>query len=172
MGLRLLGAFLVIAASGLMGIVLSLSYEKRVKALEEFLSALTRLETEMQYGKRELPESFLKVAENAKGVVKSFFLFVHLELTQREALNVKVAWEKGGDILLKGPFTPKDRKALGELGPILGLSDVSDQIRHIELTKTRLSALLGEARQEREKNVRLLNYLGFCLGALLVILLF
>ena len=58
------------------------------------------------------------------------------------------------------------------LGEALGVSDVEDQRRHLQVTRLRLEDAYRQAEQEWRTNWKLWSYLGFAAGLLILLLIF
>lgn len=170
--LRLLGAFMIIGSSGLIGLIMANTYMTRPLNLYHLQLAIQLLETEINYARSSLPEACSRIAEQIKQPVASFFGEFAANLQSLESPTVIDAWNRALQILKEAGFLKEDLEIMAQLGNVLGQSDADDQIKHLSLLQNRLASAIKQAEQERDKNVRLWNYLGFCVGALVVLLLF
>lgn len=170
--MRLLGAMLIILASGAAGMLVAKNFAERPRILRALQSALQMLETEINYGRTTLPEACLRVAESHDATVSLFFTVFAQELTAGTGHSGQEAWRKALQTLADEGLQSGDLDRLQTLGAVIGQSDADDQVKHLRLVHKQLEQALHQAEEEREKNVRLWNYLGFCFGALVVLLLF
>lgn len=169
--LRLIGACMVIFGCGTAGIVVARSYSLRPRHLQEMRSALQLLATEINYARSSLSEACSKIAGQVEGPIAQFFAQFADSLAQNNDVSASELWNQTLQILGEAGFTNQELEAVGQLGSALGRSDADDQMKHLLLLQTRLEQLGSQAEQERDKMVRLWNYLGFCVGALIVLLL-
>lgn len=169
--LRLIGAVMIIAACGLVGIIVSKSYLLRPKYLHDLSAALQLLETEINYTRTSLPEACTIIAKRIKEPVSQFFTCFAESLKNESGVNAQEAWDNSLIVLADAGFLKQDIEIIKQLGSVLGRSDAADQLKHITALQKRIQALAKVAELERDKNVRLWNYLGFCIGALVVLLL-
>lgn len=169
--LRLFGALIVIIGCGLGGMVVAKSYALRPQHLRELSNALQLLATEIDYARTSLSEACSKIAGQTKGPAAQFFAQFAAYLEGRSGMSANEAWSKSLQVLADAGFVKQELKTIGHFGSVLGRSDAEDQLKHLALLQTRLEQFGDQAEQEREKMVRLWNYLGFCIGALAVLML-
>lgn len=170
---KLLGALLVIGASGFIGQVVSQNYLARAGQLRELGSLLGVLETEISYLKTPLPEIFDRLAATNRGACASLFRETRNLLLSGEGYTAREAWE----IALERsyPFTAlstEDRAILLAFGRSLGNSGSEEQVKHIRELREYLKLQEARAREEGERNARVWGYLGVGTGLLLVLLFF
>lgn len=168
--LKLVGAAMVVAASGLTGIAVANSYARRPRELRSLRSALQMMETEIAYGATRLPEALGLVAYRCDQAVAPLFAGAAAELQAMSGLTAAEAWEKSLNSFYPGTaLKPRDLMVLRGLGSSLGISDREDQIKHLHLTTEQLGAEAAAAEEDAARNVKLWSYLGF-LGGLTVVL--
>ena len=66
----------------------------------------------------------------------------------------------------------RDVLILKNLGNALGISDRQDQSKHLRLAAEQLKMECSRAEEEAKRNVKLCNYMGFCGGLALVLLIY
>lgn len=169
--LRLIGAITIIFSCGLAGIIMAKSYVLRPKYLRELSSAFQLLATEINFSRTTLPEACLAIAAQTHEPVSAFFLEFGNSLKANSNDNASVLWNDSLQVLADAGLIKEDIEALKQLGTVLGRSDAEDQLKHIAILQERLELLNKEADLEKDKNFRLWNYLGFCVGILVVLLL-
>ncbi len=170
--IRFIGACLIILASGAAGILMARSYMERPKNLRFIQTALQALETEIHYSRTSLPEACMRIAKHSKHPINTFFHVFGENLQSGDGLSAKEAWDKALEVLRDAGFIRDDVERISTLGNALGRSDAEDQVKHLVLLQKQLAELIARSEEEKDQNVLLWNCLGFCVGALVVILLF
>ncbi len=170
--MRLFGALLIFFASGYAGILMARTFLDRPRNLRAFHVAIQALETEINYTRTSLPEACLHIAIQSKPPISLFFQVFVEKLKCGEGISSKEAWDTALVILIDGGFSKDDIEKIATLGNILGRSDADDQRKHLALLQRQLVVTIDEAEADKEKNARLWNYIGFCIGALVVVLLY
>ncbi|MCG9968512.1 stage III sporulation protein AB [Pelotomaculum terephthalicicum JT] len=169
--LKLIGAVMVIAASGLSGLAMAGNYARRPKELRSLRSALQILETEIAYSATCLPDAFMQVSGRCDKTSATLFSGAAAELSNMSGVTASEAWDKALEKYYPGTALKSgDLSILRNLGGSLGISDREDQIKHLRLAMEQISAETLAAEEEAARNVKLWSYLGF-LGGLLVVLL-
>jgi len=168
--LKLLGAVMVVAASGLAGLTVSSCYARRPKELQALRSALQMLGTEIFYGATRLAEAFDTVARRCDKRAAALFRQAENELSSMSGVSASEAWERAlAAYYADSALRPQDHAILVTFGRALGRSDRSEQIKHLNLAMEQLAQEAAKADEEASRNVKLWNYLGF-LGGLMFIL--
>lgn len=168
--LKFLGAFMVVAASGLSGLAVAGNYARRPRELRALRSALQMLETEITYGATRLPEAFETVASRCDQSVGQLFKQAGVELAAMSGVSATEAWEKAlAGYYPASALKPQDHSILISLGRSLGRSDCADQVKHLRLTMEQVAQEAANAEEEASRNVKMWSYLGF-LGGLVIVL--
>lgn len=179
--LKWAGAALTTGAGALIGLELAGRWSRRPRRLAGFRTALTLLETEMVVGRTPLPEAAERVAALAPDEAARFFR----ELAEglRRGLPASEAWRRAVSSLPVGPaesFPPaaqlrrEERADLGPLsllGEVIGLTDLTDQLKHLQLARERLGEREREASAAAGRFAPLCRYLGLAVGLLVALLL-
>jgi len=151
---RWIGAVLLVAGCGLIGIGQSRRLCERVRVLRSLLIRLQRLKTEVCCLLTPLPE------------VLEILCGVKVDGTKLRNCSFLELWCRETERLgLPNPET----EVLEELGIALSRGDEPE--RAFRAAAERLTALLHEAENEAERKCRLCSSLGICAGVLLVIVL-
>lgn len=170
--LKILACLVIISAGGICGMLVARGYSLRPVELRSLKSALQMLETEITYAATPLAEAFGLVAARTDNRLAPLFEETRKELLSMSGCTAKEAWEKA---LLR--FYPQssligcDISILRSLGGALGISDSSDQSKHIRLAMEQIGAEMKKAEISALQHVKLWNYLGF-LGGLVIVLIF
>ena len=167
---KLIGAIILLAASGYTGWSIARRYARRPVELRQFITALQMLETEIIYAATPLPDALAGIAERVETGVASFFNYAAQELKTARGTSAREAWRAA--LGTYQTFSSLDRGDLGilnSLGQNLGISDRDDQVKHLRLTLEQLKMAQFQAEETAAKNVKLWNYAGF-LGGLIIVL--
>ena len=167
--MKLLGAVLIIGVSSLGGFIWAEKLSDRCELLKEWLRVLELLQTEIYYQGRLLPEIFRRVSENGSAsYLGEMFRKAADQLEFGSGRGVADVWE-GLALARSGLLQAADLRALLELGGYLGSTDRCDQLNKIKACKAHLELQLREAEQKRTMKTSLYRYLGFALGAAVVL---
>lgn len=163
--LRLTGALFIISACGLWGFLKAENMKKRIDNLGKIISALTLLENEITYGKRNI-----KKAMKSIGDIQNLPLFIHAaeKMDQYSAGEALCNALKTKDTFLLGT----DNEILEIMAEDLGKTDTRSQIKSIEYAKCRLESVKKTAEEEYIKSGRLYRSMGILVGTMAVIILF
>lgn len=173
MTVKILASLIIVLASTYIGVLKSNSYKQRSKELRTLQVLIQNLETEIVYSYTPLAEAFHSIADAEKGPIASIFYDTAVILERREGISFKQAWNKAlSKNIPKTCLNKDDEEILLTLGSGLGLSDDVNQKKHINLILEKLRIEEIKAEEERKKNEKLYQSLGFIGGATLVILLF
>jgi len=164
-------AVLIILSCGSMGVIAAGSYAQRVHHLRELLRFLHLLESEIQFSRTTLPKFLAGQAPLFSGVVGRFLAVLRQGLEEGQGDSFQAIWEQGLALLADNGLPSAALEDLRACGAALGRSDAAEQCKHIQRALFRLEQALAAAEEERSRYQRLWQYLGFCTGLLLVLLL-
>ncbi|GIM44563.1 stage III sporulation protein SpoAB [Collibacillus ludicampi] len=171
--IKAVGAILVILAATGMGLRQAHRYHERPRELHQLITALRMLETEILYGATPLPQAFRRIADRFTGEMRLMFLALSRHITEGDGRPVSEVFR---DVLHEWMprlhLRKQDIEILIQFGETLGISDREDQIKHIALACSSLSAEEEEARDESMRLGRMWRYMGALLGIAVVILLY
>ena len=165
--MRIIGALMIISASGAAGMRMSEGLKKRADTLDELIAALNHLKANICFSDAAL-EKALRRAGEAVSCGELFFTAAD----NMKHSGVNEAWNaavRGGAdrFCLKSA----DVSALTALGERLGRTDAEDQKRNIDGVLANLGVCRADARSEYEKNGRLFRGGGILCGMLAALLL-
>lgn len=169
--MRILGVTLIIFSSGACGFLLASTYQKRVVNIGQLITFLQVLESEIQFAQATLPEIIARQSTMYSGLLADFLGVLNKNLKEDQGMHFSSHWEQGILVLEAAGLPRQILNDFHDLGLVLGTSDLTEQIKHLNLLKTRLEKALNLAEKEAEKDSRLWRYLGFSFGLLLVLLL-
>lgn len=171
--MRLVGAALLVAATGLLGARAGLWYVQRARHLAQFALALHVLETDIAFGALPLPEALRRAGEAVGGPVGAVFAAAAQRLVADPGCSGPDAWRgavdrRGGRLAL----TEGDREALRAAGVRLGASDADDQVRYLRAARHTLRVRAEQAQAEGDVGARLWRYVGVSAGLAAALLLY
>lgn len=166
--LKLIGAVLVIAGAGGVGLMIASTHRKEVRALQNLLTAIDQISGELQYRLTPLPELCQLAAVHTGGVVKEFFIALTLELNKQLSPNAA----KCAKAVLENLNTvPERTKALlSILGSSLGQLDATGQLKDLQSIRDKTENCLKHITSDQDAKLRSYQTLALCAGAALAIL--
>lgn len=170
--IKLIGGLLIVAASGLLGIVYSNRLRQRHTELKNLRRYMQMLETEVTYGATPLPAALTSISNKADGLLCNFFGCISDSLRDRSFYTVRDAWAYGAEaVLLQSTLKGSDIEVIKGFGSSLGCSDREDQKKHFELFYLQLRHQEEAALEEIRKSAKMYSSLGFLLGLAVFIVL-
>lgn len=170
--IKLISCFIILAASTIGGFIYAEGFRKRVKQLNEFERALNQLQNEIEYTYTPLPQAFESVSEKSESPIKEIFGKVSKMLFENEVESVYEAFKK---CLINETnymnLNPEDIKVILDLSKSLGEADMEGHKKIFTLVRTNLKKRIEIAEEVMNKNLKLYRYLGFSIGAMVVIVL-
>lgn len=171
--LKLIGAMMILVAATLFGFYQALQYSRRPKQIAELIRSLQRLETEIVYGSTPLEEALGKIARTCAQPVNVLFLQSSEALGQADGRSVQHIWQQTiAEHWQLTSMKAGEQDIMRQLGYTLGLSDSTDQVKHLRLGLQQLQNELEGAQEERKRYESMWRSLGLLMGALLVILMY
>ncbi|MBQ7075328.1 MAG: stage III sporulation protein AB, partial [Clostridia bacterium] len=145
---KIIGGLCVVAATSKIGYKKADKYEKRLKDLKSFESALWLLKSEMEFSMPVLKDAFYICSSLVQKNVGDILLDVSNKLN--EGIDVVAAWcdaiDKGEHSLNK-----EDVIIIKEFANALGTSDIKLQLENIANTVSRLKIRQENARENYKK---------------------
>lgn len=171
--LKLIGACLILAACGHIGLTWARIYEKRPQQLTALEGALQLLETEILYTATPLREALKQVEAKCDPEVAGLFRSTAAELNKMEGITAGEAWERAAEEFFpETALSQRDLHIIKRFGAYLGASDREDQAKHLEMAKSQLRLAASQAEAISLKNSKVFKYLGFLSGLMLVLILY
>ena len=173
MWMKMLGSSMIIAATSWIGFQIAHQYQQRPLQLREIQSSFQMLETEISYGLTPLPRALERVAKLHQGIVGDLFAQTRANLAASPGITVRDAWSEAIQKLSNRlALKSSDREILINFGSTLGISDRTDQVKHLKLAMAQLANAEIKAWDDKEKNERMYKSLGLLGGLAIVILLY
>ena len=170
--LKILGCFCIFAGCSYFGLRIAGIYKKRTELFRFLQNGLALLETEINYTSTPLPLALERVGKKMNKDCQPLFIKAATVLQQKKGMTADEAWSAGVQALCKEvPLTGEEKELLYIFGHGLGGSAREEQVKNIALTRRQLSLVEKAVEEEQAKNQKLWQYLGFSLGAVLVLIL-
>lgn len=169
---KLILSAVIIVSCTLLGIQYGENLKKRVKELNVLLQAVNLMRANIQYTFTPLPQIFDDIGRKSNEPLKSLFMNISKKLSENEVDSVYDAFylelfEGKNQLNLK----KDDKEIIIDLAKSLGDTDVEGQNSVLNLTELKLKKQIENAEVELNKNLKVYRYLGFSIGASIVILI-
>lgn len=168
MSLKIIGAVLVVAACGGIGISMAAAHRREERGLDRLIKAIHFMEWELQFRLTPLPGLCRAAAEEAGVEIRQIFSDLADELDRQVAPDAAVCMSA---VIRKRPRLSGEMKDnLSNLGHCLGRFDLQGQLKGLENVRLACCQQLSDLQTNRKERLRGYQTLGFCAGAALVIL--
>lgn len=169
---KMIGALCILMGCTYCGIKISFFYKKRTELFRFLQNGMTMLETEINYTFTPLPLALEKVGRQSNRICQTLFLQAARALRSNKTATAGEAWMEGiAALSAEVPLTREESEVLALFGQGLGKTAKEEQLKNIELTRRQLYTVQKYAEEEQAKKQKVWQYLGFCLGAFLVLIL-
>lgn len=171
--MKFIGALIIFLAGVLIGLHQAARYANRPKHIRQWIQGLQRLETEINYSFTPLAQALERTSKSSAAPTASIWLSASHKLAQNDSKTTFECWseaiEEGWD---STALKPTEKDILLQLGSTLGISDRSDQMKHIQLAMNQLQSEESIAKDEQQRYEKMWKTLGALGGALIVILMY
>lgn len=165
---KLLGAVCVMVVCGGFGAMLAYTKIKEINLLNQWVRMLLRLENEIHYRLKAIPDIFRQISAEESGVLSDFLLQTAIEMENQIQPDVSRCMAVSASSLVGIPNSVI--KLIEHLGNELGRYEVEGQITGIKQIRLKAEELLSVLERDRIKRIRGYQTLGICAGAALVII--
>ena len=168
--IRLLGAALLMAGCGGLGLSAVSRLDSRVRDLRELSAGLEIFLRELGWRLSPLPDALTAAAGGTHGQASQFFVFCAQGAKQLAGTPFRTLWSRGLEqcaLRLSG----EDRALLEQLGPVLGRYDGDSQRQAVENVLAGLSRQRDQAEDDRRRLGRVYGVLGVTVGLFLTLML-
>lgn len=163
--------FIILAGVGI-GQLKAKSYDNRVYHLQELITTLKVLESEMKYRLDPLPNLFLRVSKIKSGMSGALLETAGMLLKNQAGRDLPDCWlEAVETAYLESALNKEDKRIIADLGIELGKTDMESQSSMFLRTFSLLEAQAVEAAEEKKTKGKMYKSLGSAIGVLIVILL-
>lgn len=168
--IRFLGAALLMAGCGGLGLSAVNRLDSRVRDLRELSAGLEILRRELGWRLSPLPRALETASGGTQGRPARFFTFCAQGAERLAGAPFRTLWLTG---LEQCPLrlSREDRVLLEQLGPVLGRYDGDSQRQAVESVLTGLSRQLAQAEDDRRRLGRVYAVLGLTAGLFLTLVL-
>lgn len=166
---KLVGAVLVAAGSGWLGLSAASGLTGRLRAVQAMIMGLELLERELWEHGTALPELMDALARRCAPPAADFFHKCAQGCAKLDQVPFGESWRQAVDELEL--LSPEARAALLPLGEVLGRYEADSQRQALEHARQALEREKLRAQEERHRLGRVYQALGLSGGAFLVILL-
>lgn len=166
---KLVGAVLVAAGSGWLGLSAASGLTKRLRAVQAMISGLELMERELWERGAALPELMAALARRCAPPAAGFFQRCAEGCAQLDQVPFGESWRQAVEGLEL--LSPDAQAALLPLGEVLGRYEADSQRKALEHARQALEREEQRAQEERRRLGRVYQALGLSGGAFLVILL-
>ena len=168
--IRMMGAALLIAGCGGLGLGAAGRLDGRVRDLRELAAGLEILQRELGWRLSPLPKALEAAAVGAGGRAAHFFEFCAQGAGHLDGTPFQQLWRDG---LERCPLRlgREDRALLEQLGPVLGRYDGDSQRQAVEGVLVGLHSQQAQAEEDRRRLGRVYGVLGVTAGLFLAIVL-
>lgn len=147
--------------------------KRRIAALRELYRIMTRIQKEMVYGKRTLPEICRLLEQCTREPYQGIFSAVYQDMERKDGTLLERSWRMRMEAGLKGlPLKEEEKNILLDLPAHLGILDESMQADDIGQSLDMVKGHIRQAECEYENKRKVIMSISITTGIFLVILLF
>lgn len=170
--LKLIGGLIIIIASTIIGFYISHLFYEKLRQLRELQYALQILESEIIYSAEPLYVAFSNLSLKVNEPLKLLFLDLANSIKDFEKDTLHDIFINSFDRYKERFLLEKEEiEVLVSFFSSLGTSDLEGQKKNFNLTMKKLDMLEKKADDKRQRNDKLVKYLGFASGILIVVIL-
>lgn len=170
--LRLAGIMLLMAGCTGLGINKVSEEKRRIRGLRELKRMILRIQNEMIYGKRTLPEICLILGGCMDEPYKDAFLGIFRKLEENDGSILENIWKERLWMCMEAmPFKEEEKAILINLPEHLGILDETAQALSIGQSLDMLEGRITRAESEYEGKSRVIMSISVMAGLFLAIIL-
>lgn len=170
--LKITGAILIIAGCLGFGRGRAMQEKQRIWYLRELLRIMKRIETEIRYGKRTMPEICALLSEQGKGDFQACFSRIYGRMQQKEGVAMERIWkEEMKKCFSDLPLRQEEGEILLGIPSAFGMAEADIQAEHMMQFSELLERRLRSAEDEYEGKTKMIWSVSALAGAFLVIIL-
>lgn len=170
--LKIAGMVFVFGTSVLAGLYYGNLDGFRIGDLMEMKKALSILHSEIEFAHTPLSEALANIGQRTSKPIAGMFLMLEELLHVERGATISVLWERCVRAFAgQTYFNKEDIEQMVSFGKTLGYLDKGMQLTNISITTDYINEKTAQLNENRFKNKRMFQSLGF-LGGLLVIVIF
>ena len=169
---KLAGVLLLMAGCCGLGLNKVMEEKQRIRELREIRRMVIRIQNEMVYGKRTLPEICLLFGQCMEEPYRTAFLLIYRKLEENDGTDLSRIWaEQIGECMKELPLWKEEKDILQNIPEYLGILDEKQQAADIGQSLDFLSAHIAKTESGYENQARVTMSISVMAGIFLVILL-
>ena len=166
------GILLLMAGCSGLGLNRVMEKKQRIRELREIRRMVIRIQSEMAYGKRTLPEICLLFGQCMEEPYRTAFLSIYRKLEENDGTDLSSIWaEQIGECMKELPLWEEEKDILQNIPEYLGILDEKQQGADIGQYLDFLSAHIAKAESGYENQAKVTMSISVMAGIFLVILL-
>ena len=165
---KVLGAICIMCVCAGFGFSLAYKQMKEIYLLDQWIRILQRMENEIQYRLRTIPDIFRQISNEENGIFRDFLLRTAIEMENQIQPDVRRCMDVAMCSLSGAPGSVI--KLMQQLSNELGRFEVEGQICGIERVRLKAEEIRNDLNRDKTKRIRGYQTLGICAGAALVII--
>lgn len=170
--LKLAGILLLMAGCSGLGINRVAEEKRRIRELREIRRMVVRIQNEMTYGKRALPEICLLFGQCMEEPYRTAFLTIFQKLEENDGSGLSIIWKEQLELCMHDlPLQREEKDILCAMPEYLGILDEKQQAVDIGQSLDFLSAHIAQAENAYENRARVIMSISIMAGIFIVILL-
>lgn len=170
--LKLAGILLLMAGCSGLGLDRVAEEKKRIRQLREIRRMVLRIQNEMTYGKRTLPEICLLFGQCMEEPYRTAFFDIYMDLEKNGGSGFNRVWKERLEECMRNlPLRREEKDILCNMPEYLGTLDEKQQAADIGQSLDFLSSHITQAEKEYENKARVIMSVSVTAGIFIVILL-
>lgn len=168
--MELLGKIFLFVGCSALGVYRGERLRLRRACLQSFRRSLETMGRELSFSLCPLEELLKRVEAESDGIVQQFYSACRLHFAESGKESWMASWQAAIQSI-ELPLQESDRRALQEVGVLLGRYDAESQRQGLEAMLVRWASLVETAQEEERRLVRVYTTVGVAVGLFCVILL-
>lgn len=170
--LKLAGVILLMTGCTGLGISMVLDEKRRIRGLREIRRIILRMQSEMVYGKRTLPEICMLLSQHMEKPYRQAFCEIFHRLEENDGSMLEIIWKEKMEVCMKGmPLKEEEKAVLIGLPDNMGILDETTQAANIGQSLDMIDERIRRAESEYEGKSRVIMSISVMVGLFLIILL-
>lgn len=169
---KLFLSIIILLSCGLAGQLKARHFDNRVSHIQDYITAIRMLESEMTYRLDPLPEIFFKIGNSNDNLAGKLFITASRLLKEPHHHDFALFWkELAFQVYETSSLTKADKDIIAAFGIELGQTDMDNQRSLFDRSALLMEVQLTEAMEEKKTKGKMYKSLGAAIGAFIVILL-
>lgn len=169
---KLILSIIILLSCILAGQLKARHFENRVGHIQDYITAIRILESEMTYRLDPLPEIFLRIGSSNDNLAGKLFATASRMLKETQHHDFAQFWKEATfQVYEASSLTEADKEVIAAFGVELGQTDMENQRGLFARSTSLMEVQLAEAMEEKRTKGKMYKSLGAAIGAFIVILL-